>query len=560
MSKEKVLIEAIRKYGPKAMDSIEQLGEKAFTKDGSSLSDEGVDLIEAMKRQADPKLAQEQAYKSAAGSKDILDEGTEKGFTMRDPTPPEGSALVPVQPPKTAGQTYWERAAAQALGYSPRQGNLSGTPLPKNAGFQPAQTIDTTLVDATRKSAVDVKDMPTSPMIGDWQPKADYSGLKRAAGVGATGVGLAAAVKGDTDKKPKAVAQVDQALEKGLANIINEGGAKSGTSGETPQGETKPEAKAAEAPRSFELEKYDFKEPQFDDSEIQSKLSEADTKERKALDQFKSDKQKTDFLRIAETLGKALLRYGAAQQGLRDNVDLSSVGTGPGVDWASLLQEDAQLRDQELNAIGSERSALAAKRKQLLDEAAMKAGLMNRESELNTSAKNAELTRRANQASAMELAKVRAEQDAKEAEVRASSIEQKEARRMQSAEEKAAAKAAAEEQAAVNAIVNAYSRGDQKALEKALQAGDKAIRPELKSIIDENTKGYSWFASDKSDSDRLKNEIQSFMNAGLSNEDRALQNLENDAAFNALLQKEIALRPDVDPKRIEAALRKKLNK
>jgi hypothetical protein len=88
-----------------------------------------------------------------------------------------------------------------------------------------------------------------------------------------------------------------------------------------------------------------LEKPELDTVDYEKALGEAAAKEQLASDEYRAAKKQQGWAQIAERIGKALVQYGAARQGLRDNVDLSNVST-PGTDWAAMLAGEQDLRDE----------------------------------------------------------------------------------------------------------------------------------------------------------------------------------------------------------------------
>lgn len=237
--------------------------------------------------------------------------------------------------------------------------------------------------------------------------------------------------------------------------------------------------------------------PEVDRKAYETAVGEAALKQEMATKDFNKAKSTTDWLRVAETVGKALLRMGAAQQGLRDNVDLSNVGTGPGTDWASLLQEDAAIRDM---SVSDAKTKLAGEKElQSLreDEAKSLADLRNREKMAAYQQSLQDRDRALDINRQNELERYRAEKSAADSEKELLGRMQLEKTKQEAEQAKPdplAAKLAKEQSEAAARLYTAIEQDDEKAIKQAqLDLSKAGFTPEQISAAMKASEGPGFF-------------------------------------------------------------------
>jgi hypothetical protein len=239
-----------------------------------------------------------------------------------------------------------------------------------------------------------------------------------------------------------------------------------------------------------ELKGLELTSPKVDRSAYEAAVGEAALKQEMATKDYNKAKERTDWLRVAETVGKALVRMGAAQQGLRDNVDLSNVGTGPGADWASLLGEDAAIRDI---LVSDSKSRLSNQKElQSIKDADAKdlADLRNREVLADYQQRVQDRERALDINRQNELERFRVEKSDKAAE-RDNNIRAAMEAAKQEAKPQPVDKLAKERNEAANRIYAAKLTGDDAELRKAMMAESIYFAPEeMEKLVQAADKGF----------------------------------------------------------------------
>lgn len=258
-----------------------------------------------------------------------------------------------------------------------------------------------------------------------------------------------------------------------------------------------------------ELERLTLKNPEYANDLYQKALAEIQSKEEAAVGEYKESKNTRDWARIATTLGNALVKFGAARQGLRDNVDLSNIQTAE-PDWQSMIKEDQDIRDQALASLSKQRASAASEQDSRDRKAERTTDISNRETESNWRAKidaDAAASAAASRESEQQL-----DRDSRLIIATLSDQASKEAAAIKAANpsNKDAIKRAQQRAMALRGYYGAIVSGaDEKALQKAQAEAEQYLSPEQMQAI-KSAEGSIW---------KLKKEARPTVLEGIIKED-----------------------------------------
>lgn len=101
------------------------------------------------------------------------------------------------------------------------------------------------------------------------------------------------------------------------------------------------------------------KDPKFQQEAPPETKQEVEAARQKAYDLYQERATRAEWADVAQTIGRAVAQFGAAQQGMSTGRDMSGLNFGPGVDWEKRI--DRYGKDYERQVGAAEANAAAAR-------------------------------------------------------------------------------------------------------------------------------------------------------------------------------------------------------
>lgn len=249
---------------------------------------------------------------------------------------------------------------------------------------------------------------------------------------------------------------------------------------------------AISKPGSYKVVSPDIEQFSFDDPEYRKAIEAYAGKADKAEKELKRAQDITNWGKIASLLGEGLVKYGAAREGLRKDVDLSKIDIAK-PDWDSLIGQDQAAYDRAKKRMDTElglaKETSSSKEKEALRNYLAKAEAASEKAKAETERNK---TVYQTEARAAELGAERAKDIEMEKARNNASLEKK----LLELSSKADTKTAAERNKSLGALQAAYLSGDKKIISKAFSEAGQYLSPEELASVDK-AGGFFFSSKDK---------------------------------------------------------------